>query len=151
MNPALARVLGDIERHRHAFDLDSENLGRDLCKAATDGVQGCIAREESPDGTRWDDLSPHYEEWKRFQFPGEPIGVLHKHMADPHEVAGEVDAKSDEATVTYGISEQARLEATWFQDPENPNQPPRPFWGFTAESLAEVEKILDARFNKVVR
>jgi hypothetical protein len=142
-----AKILQDMERHRKLFDLSEGNLGKDLCKAATDGVQECIAREESPDGKRWDDLSPKYAEWKAFQFPGEPVGVLHKTMADPHEVAGLVDVAESWAEVTYGRSDQARAEAEWFQDPKNPNQPPRKFWGFTAESLKAVREILDARFR----
>lgn len=151
MNPAAAmsRIRADMDRHRHAFDLDRNNLGRDLCKAATDGVQATIAAEESPDGKRWDELSEEYDEWKSFQFPGEPIAVLHQIMADPHQVAGEPPAvTADLAEVTYGITEQAKQEAAWFQEGGN-GRPARPFWGLTAASIAESGRILDARLASI--
>jgi hypothetical protein len=142
---AMAKIKADMDRHRHLFDLDRDSLGAKLCKAATDGVQECIANEESPDGVAWAPLSEKYEEWKSFQFPGSPMGVLHQIMANPHEVAGEVRVTAHEATVTYGVSEQARDEAVWFQEGDA-NQPPRPFWGLTTESKQESKSILDARF-----
>jgi hypothetical protein len=141
-----AKILQDMERHRKLFDLSEGNLGRDLCKAATDGVQACIAGEHAPDGTPWAALSEKYAEWKSFQFPGNPISLLHGTMDDPHEVAGIVDVADSWAEVTYGRSDQARQEAMWFQE-GNSHQPPRPFWGFTAESLKAVREILDARFK----
>jgi hypothetical protein len=145
---AMAKFHADIDRHRHLFDLDRNNLGQDLCKAATDGVQATIAAEESPDGTHWDKLSPAYEDWKSYQFPGEPIAVLYQVMANPHEVAGEVVVTTLEATVTYGITEQARREAQWFQEGDA-DQPPRPFWGLTTAGVADSKKILDARFATI--
>jgi hypothetical protein len=141
------KIMADLERHRHLFDLDRDGLGADLCKAATDGVQYAIAREEAPDGARWPDLSGPYEERKRFTHPGNPMAVMEGTMADPKEVAGEVEVTRDRATVTYGRTERARQEAAWFQEGDG-NQPPRPFWGFTSESLAEVRKILDERFRE---
>jgi hypothetical protein len=142
---AMARIASDMDRHRHLFDLARDDLGRKLCKAGTDGVQGCIDRQESPEGVRWADLSATYEEWKSFQFPGNPIGVLHQHMADPHEVAGDIVVSPEHAVVTYGITDQARQEATWFQEGDG-HQPARPFWGLTADALKEAEGLLDARF-----
>lgn len=145
----LAKIVDILERHRRLFDLREGGLGADLCKAATDGVQATIAAEADPDGTPWPVLSEKYAEYKSFQFPGEPIAVLHKVMADPHEVAGELDITIDRATATYGRTDRARAEASWFQDPANPNQPPRKFWGFTAQSVKAATDILDARFNTV--
>lgn len=150
---ALAKLRATLGRHSHGFDLDRDDLGRRLCKAATDGVQYSIAREETPDGQRWADLSEKYEEWKSFNYPGNPMAVLHGTMADPREVAGEVDPPSaTRAIVTYGVSEQAREEAAWFQEgggKPGHGQPARPFWGFTEESRKEVKSILDARFKQI--
>ena len=144
---ALAKIRADLERHRHLFDLDRDHLGRDLCKAATDGAQECIAGEHDPDGKPWDKLSPRYDEWKSFQFPGQPMGVLHQVMANPREVAGEPpEVSAERATVTYGVSEQARQEAEHFQEGDA-RQPPRPFWGFTADSTKEAGQILDRKFQ----
>jgi Phage virion morphogenesis family len=149
MNLALDKILADLERHKHLFDLDRDDLGRKLGKAFTDGVQECIAGQHDPDGQGWEYLSPAYEEWKGFQFPGNPIGVLHQTMADPHEVAGEMTTlTATQATVTYGITEQAKQEAQWFQEGDA-HQPPRRFWGFTPDSLDEVKKLLDERFATV--
>lgn len=146
MGAELSKVLAVLDRHRKLFDLTRDNLGRDLCKAATDGVQATIAAEQSPDGVPWAPLSEKYEEFKQFQYPGQPIAVLHGIMADPHEVAGIVSVANSWAEVTYGRSEQAREEAHWFQE-GNGRQPARPFWGFTAQSLKQAGEILDARFK----
>lgn len=148
----LGAIRADLERHKHLFDLTRDDLGRRLCKASTDGVQRCIADECTPEGQPWVPLSEAYEEWKSFQFPGNPMGVLYQHMANPREVAGKVQVTTNQAVVTYGVSDQAKQEATWFQEGSGRpghGQPPRPFWGFTDESLAEVAKILDAAFAKV--
>jgi hypothetical protein len=148
MGTALEKIRADLERHRRLFNLDRGGLGAALCKAATDGVQECIAGEHSPEGAAWPALSERYEQWKSFEFPGQPMGVLYQHMADPHEVAGEVEVTATRAMVTYGRTDQARAEAVFFQDPEGSNQPPRKFWGFTDESLKEVRKLLDDRFKE---
>jgi hypothetical protein len=50
VSASLSKIQADINRHRHLFDLDRDDPGRKLCKAATDGVQECIANETSPDG-----------------------------------------------------------------------------------------------------
>jgi hypothetical protein len=149
MNAAFNRIEADLDRHRHLFDLDRDDLGRKLCKAATDGVQHGIGRQEAPDGTPWAPLSEKYDEWKSFQFPGNPIAVLRGTMADPNEVAGEVEVKVLEATVTYGVSAKAKDEAEWFSDGNGAGQPGRPFFGLTAEGLAGSKSLLDARFAKV--
>lgn len=136
-----------LERHRHLFDLDRDKLGEDLCKAATDGAQECIAGEYSPSGEGWEYLSPEYEEWKEFAYPGHPMALLHGVMANPRQVAGELDPPDrTRAIVTYGITEQARDEAAWFQR-GNAHQPPRPFWGFTEDSREAARKILEARLK----
>lgn len=146
MNATLGKILDRLDRQRHLFDLDRGDLGQELCKAATDGVQYAIAREEDPDGVAWAPLSDAYREAKEFSHPGNPIAVLEGAMADPREVAGTVEVSRDEAAVTYGVSDQARQEATWFQE-GNANQPPRPFWGLTADAKAESRRILDERFS----
>jgi Phage virion morphogenesis family len=146
----LARMKATLDRHRKLFDLTQDNLGQRLCKAATDGVQACIAGQHEPDGTPWQPLSEHYEEWKAFHYPGLDMGVLHQHMANPHEVAGEVEVYAARAVVTYGISEQARQEAVWFQEGSGRpghGQPARRFWGFTADSLEAVKAILGDRLK----
>lgn len=147
MSPDFARIRADLERHRHLLDLDRDRLGLDLCSAATAGCQECIAGQHAPDGTPWAPLSDAYDEWKSFAYPGNPISLLHGTMDNPREVAGEVEVAARRAAVTYGISERAREEAGWFQE-GNAHQPGRPFWGFTADSLAEVARILTDRLRR---
>jgi hypothetical protein len=151
MSAASAKIVAALGRHKKLFDLTRDDLGRRLCKVATDGVQECIAGQHAPDGSPWPPLDKHYEEWKSFHFPGLPMGVLHQHMANPHEVAGEVVVTADGAKVTYGISDLARREASWFQDPEDGRQPPRRFWGLTEKSRAESRNLLDKRFKDGIR
>jgi hypothetical protein len=146
---AIAKIRADLERHRRLFDFTQDELGKKLCKAATDGVQECFAGSHSPDGEGWEYLSEKYDAWKEFHYPGQPIGVLHGIMSDPHQVAGELDITPSLARVTYGITEAARDLAVWFQDPEGSNQPPRRFWGLTENSKSASKEILDARFATV--
>lgn len=145
---ASAKIRADFARHKRLFDLSNDRLGEALCKAATDGVQYTIAREESPDGAPWPALSPAYEEAKALSHPGNPMALLEGIMINPNEVAGEVIVSGNRAVVTYGVSAQAQEEAIWFQEGDG-NQPPRPFWGFTRESVTEVQAILDDRFKQV--
>jgi hypothetical protein len=37
-------------------------------------------------------------------------------------------------------------ETSWFQEPEGDNQPARPFWGLTPDSIEASKALLDARF-----
>lgn len=151
MNRDTRKILADLKRHLTFADLTQGGTGDDLCKAFTDGVAATIERQETPDGTKWADLSPAYEEYKSKRFPGQPIGKAHVLMADPVQIAGDVIVLDDAAMVTYGTDQDARDEAEHFQE-GNPsgNQPPRPFWGFTSDSTAAVEKVLDDRFKDVV-
>jgi hypothetical protein len=152
MSAALEKIRADMERHRKLFDLSRDNLGRDLCKAATDGVQENIANQVDPKGAPWPSLTFGYSQWKAEEYPGRPMGVLEGLMSDPDEVAGELDISENQASVTYGKTEQARTEAEWFQEGKKAkdgtmHQPPRPFWGFNEGSLKKVAEILDDRFR----
>ncbi|WP_435005157.1 hypothetical protein P12x_003051 [Tundrisphaera lichenicola] len=150
MSVQFDKIKAILGRHKRLFDLAEGNLGADLCKAATDGCQECLAAEQDPDGNPWPPLSGPYEEWKSFEYPGNPMALLHGVMANPREVAGEIEVAADSATVTYGVSEQARQEAEWFQEGvKRTGQPPRRFWGFTSDSLAKARAILDERFSTV--
>lgn len=142
---ATSRIKATIERHRHLFDLDRDGLGHSLCSAATSGVQRNIAGECSPDGTPWPPLSPRYAADKAFDYPGNPMAVLHGLMANPREIAGEVVVERHKATVVEGVTELAKKEYSWFSEGDA-DRPPRPSWGFTTSSEAEAKQLLDARF-----
>jgi hypothetical protein len=152
MPSPMDRIRADLRRIGRTFDMAENGLGESLLKAFTDGVKDTIAREETPDGKPWDQLSPDYERWKAKAFPGQPIGFLEETMADPDEIEGEPEITAEEASTTYGKSDTAREHASWFQrGDEDNNHPPRPFWGFTAESRAAVRGILAKRLSDSVR
>jgi hypothetical protein len=145
------RIIGHFNKHRRCFDLTEGGLGDDLLKIATDGCMECIEGQHAPDGTQWDDLSEAYAREKERTHPGKPMGVRDELMAQPEEVAGTPDVTPTLAAVTYGISDEARAEASYFIN-GNPakNQPPRNFWGFTKESQQASKEKLDRRFKQMV-
>jgi hypothetical protein len=136
---ALAKIQAAIARHRKLFDLEEEGLGKALCKAVTDGVQATIDAQTTPDGSPWPELSEDYQSWKSKHYPGQPMAVLYGVMAKPSEVEGEVEVQTEQASVVYGVTDEARIEAGWFQKR-------RKFWGFTERSRGEVRLLLDSRF-----
>jgi hypothetical protein len=133
-----------LERHKTFLDLARDDLGVELCRIATDGCLECIVGEHDPDGVPWPPLDAEYEAWKQAHYGGLPMGVLHFVMARPEEVAGVVAVTATTAMVTYGVSDQARQEAGWFQAW-------RRFWGFTDASREKVRAFLKGRFRAVVR
>jgi hypothetical protein len=147
----MAKILADVRRIAATFDMTQNGLGEDLLKAFTDGVKDTIAREESPDGTPWDQLDPKYEAYKAEHYPGQPIAFLEGLMASAEEIEGEPEVTPEEATCTYGKTALARQLAAWFQQgSDENNQPPRPFWGFTESSTAAVKAILAKRLSESV-
>lgn len=132
----------DIIGHRDMFDLRRDGLGRELCGITTDGIKDTIDAQQTPDGAPWAPLSEAYATWKSRKFPGQPMAVLHHLMIDPAEVEGIIEVNRSEASVLYGVSEQARQEAEWFQE-GGPNQPPREFWGINADALQLVDETLE--------
>ena len=152
MNPDAARILAALARHATCFDFTRDNLGEDLCKAATDAIAVNFAAEQAPDGTPWADLSVGYAAYKAKAYPGSPMGVRDGLMSDPDQMAGDVIVLTDVAMVTYGTDDQARVEAAAFQEGDpGRNRPPRPFFGFTTDGVDASQKILEARFRKVIR
>lgn len=151
-SPQLDRILGDLDAMEKAFDLTSDGLGGKLLKAATDGVKDTIAKQEDPGGSPWPELSESYAEWKRSEAPGKPIGELYGLMADDDEVEGTIHVQPDLASVLYGKTEEAQVEAEWFQEgDEDQNRPPRPFFDLTAPAVEAIEQILDQRFDAATK
>jgi hypothetical protein len=138
-----ASIRRALERHKTFLDFTRDDLGLELCRIATDGAQECILLEQSPDGSPWPPLSEEYAKWKSKHYPGEPMGVRDLLMADHEEVQGVVEVEPTRCVVTYGKSEAARDEATWFQAR-------RPFWGFTEQAKTRAVEHMNARL-KVIR
>ena len=148
-SPQLARILADLERHRTIFDLDNDRLGEELMDLDVVHIIVQMAAERDPDGTQWPELSDAYAKWKAGVSPSNPISYLYGLMDDPEQLMGERSVSADEATMTYGVTEDARQEAVWFQDPQNGSQPERPFYAQTAAGIAAKDELLDRRFARL--
>ena len=146
MNDDLSEILKDLERHAGAFDLDRNQLGKELLDAAVDGVRQHFNAEIDPDGNPWPALSPKYFEWKSKHFPGMPIGVQTGLMRD--EIEGERVIAEDAAEWTMGVTEEGKALADWFtQGDEENNRKPRPFADLNDVSIARSDQILDDHFE----
>ena len=145
MTPQCRRILRHLDKHKTFADLTDGSAGVDLLTIATDGVEATIAKQQSPDGTRWPELSEDYAQWKAKHYPGKPMGHLDEIMADPIEVAGTVAVTSDLASVVYGVGDEAKDHADWF------TKGGRPFFGFTPESHARAHKYLTKRLRSKLK
>ena len=146
MDPELAEILADLDRHKDLFDL-SGDLGDDALDIATNGVKDHFDAEVDPQGQRWPELSTDYSRWKQKNHPG-PMGVLHGLMKG--ELDGERAAASrDSAEYTAGTSDDGRNEISWFEegDPEA-NRPARKFVDLNAESIGKSDRLFDDHFDK---
>ena len=151
MSAARDRIVADLERQKRFLDFTDNGVGHDLSKIMTDGVLECIIGQNDTDGNPWPALNAQYARDKARRFPGRPMAVLHLTMAQPQEVAGEVEVSPAQVVTTFGVSEDARAEASWFQegDPAR-NRPERRFWGFTDRSIKVTTDYLTRRFKAFV-
>lgn len=140
---SLESILSDLERHKHALNME-RGLGDRLLDAAVAGVRETFDAERDPDGTPWPELSSDYARAKERLFPGRPKLVREGLMRSEEEMAGERTITEDGAKWRYGVTEQARDECDWNHqgDPAR-NRPPRRFVGFTEDSRRESRSILD--------
>lgn len=144
--PPIQPILNDLEAMKAIFDL-SQGVGADFLESTSQAVFAQMAAESDADGNPWPALSSSYERWKSANFPGEPISRLHGLMREIDQVRGDQHVESELASMTFGLDEQARAEAEWFQDPENPGQPPRGFYDFGSAVVAAVTPTIDGRFT----
>jgi hypothetical protein len=147
MTPDGRRILKALERHKTFGDLSAENFGADLCEIATDGCAESLANQVDPTGKSLPALSDRWVKRKGHSTIGVWLGL----MSDPVQMAGEVEVTRDSATVTYGVTEDARAEADWFTkgDPKH-HRPPRPFWGLTIQSLDRIKMYVSKWLKRVV-
>lgn len=131
------------------FDLTKHNLGVVALQIAAQGVEGCFALECDPSGIKWAALSPGYEAWKQTTVGSQPIGRLYGVMSDPAQIMGVTVVYPQRAGMTYGISDEARIEAVKFQEGgvvTGTSQPRREFYGFTTIAVAQADAHFDAHF-----
>lgn len=144
------QALADIDRMEHGLDLDRDLFASTLMDASVDGILWNCGQEKDPEGVYWPRLSAGYKAWKDQFHPGHPTGVLFGIMITVEQLSGVRVITADQASMTYGISPQAIVEAVKFTEGgavTGTNQPPRPFYGFTAEAIADIETIADRRFQ----
>lgn len=140
-------IFGDFDRHIDAMRLDKGNLASDLMDIAVEEMKINMAAQIDPDGQTWDDLSEEYAKSKARNYPGKPISVLEGLMASDNEMAGFRMVTDSTASITYGETDDAKIEAEWFQDPSNPNQPARVFWGLTREAIRRSDERVHKAFD----
>jgi hypothetical protein len=70
-------------------------------------------------------------------------------MKDPAQLLGELQGSDREVIQTYGISDEAKDHAVWFQEGNEPNQPPRPFYDFNDLAAVYLDSLFDSVFDTI--
>lgn len=167
-----AAVSAKLEALVRAVDFThvgaSQSLGRDCLAEVVQGILAdAIGGQKSPDGATLAANHGKYGEAKRSR--GLPVGIGMRRkkastgspMLSEVEVAGTQDITPDTATLTYGRSELAKRKAQWFTagskaapglEPSGAaNQPPRPFFGLSADSREAVMVVCRAFVADLIR
>lgn len=142
MSARLNKILRDLNRHKQIFDLDQNRLAESLMDIDAGVILAAMDAEVDPDGAPWAPLSELYLEFKARAAPGAPMAVLYGHMKTIEQLHGLRRITAREAVMVYGIDELARELATFFQE-GNSRQPPRKFYGTSAE--ADIRKDMFCR------
>jgi hypothetical protein len=139
-------ILQKLDEQTHRFDLDRDGLGETVMDIAVDAMLVDMDAERDPTGANWPPLSAEYAEEKAKVSPGSPMAVLHGIMKTRDQLEGERCITAHQASMTFGKDPVAKQEAIWFQegDPSN-NQPPRLFFGFSAECVSRTDDLLERR------
>ncbi len=148
-SPQLSRILADLEKHKHCFDLDRDGLGQQIAEAAAVGIFEAMDAETGPDGA-WAPLSETYAAWKAQKYGSLKMAELTLGMKAPDQILGEVEITAHAMTQAYGLDAENRQKAAWFSE-GNDNQPARPFYALNGLSLRAIAEVLDRRFAEVVR
>ena len=135
MSWRLTKILGDLDRHKQIFDLDQNGLGEALMNIDCEVILRDMDAEVDPDGKPWPPLSELYLAWKAIAAPGSPMAVLYGHMKTLAQLKGMRRTTARLAVMVYGIDEEARDLAEWFQEGNaKQNRPPRRFYLQSAEA-----------------
>jgi hypothetical protein len=145
-----AAVVADIERMRDAFDFTKNGLDLAVAGASARGIDEQMDSQADPDGTPWEPLSERYDRWKQLTVGGLPMAELFHVMKTIEQLTGSLEVSRDRMVQTYGVTEEARQEAYWFQDPQG-DQPPRRFYELNAAAIDHVTQVLDDRFADAIR
>lgn len=151
MSRQLQAILSDLRRHRQFADFTHDGFGERLMNIDVTAIEARCRAELDPYGHEWAALSEAYAAWKKKMLGRDQIGILFRRMLAHEELRGSRYISATDALMTYGVTEEARNEAEWFQegDPAR-NRPPRPFYDFTASANQTRQAYLDKRFEKYV-
>ena len=142
------KIASDLRRHAEAFRLDS-GLGVELAEASASGIFEYMEAMTDPSNAPWQPLSPKYAAWKAKHYPGRITAERELEMKAPDHLKGQLEIQAHMVIQTYGLNEQAKNEAAWFQegDPAR-NRPPRRFYDLNDLCLLYLSGVLDAHFSK---
>jgi hypothetical protein len=146
----MAAVVGDLAAIKSALDLTHDGLGGKAAEATAAAVFEYMEVQVDPDNNPWVGLSDAYAERKARLAPGAPMAeFLGRVMKDPDQLRGELDISPDRMEQTYGLTDQARNEAAWFQegDPAR-NRPAREFYAFNDLATVYLADLFDDRWDK---
>lgn len=149
-NRCTDRVERDMHAYRACFDFTRDGLGHAVIDETAGAMLAMMDNEVDPEGKPWSPLSRKYAAWKSEHFPGNPMAVLYGLMKTQANIVGETRVADRLIEMEFGTSDEAKAEAGWFQE-GNPNQPPRPFYALGDYAIEVVDRVMDDRFETVVR
>lgn len=142
---------GEIERAldglQRILDLRADKLGRRAMEMIARRIQARSQAELDPTGDRWPENEPRYKARKGNQ----PIGELTGRMLSIEEIEGTITVVPDAARMEFGLSEDSRQIAEWFEEGiEANNQPPRPFFELSAADEDALEAFIDEELDRLL-
>jgi hypothetical protein len=144
-----AAIAADFERFKTLFDFTRNDLGKEVAELIAAGIFEYMDAQVDPSNIPWVPLSDKYAEWKAKRFPGEKMSELYLRMKAPDQLKGEVEITTHRVAQTYGLDDEARQEAVWFQE-GNDRQPGRRFYEFNDLVLNELAALFDRHFDSVI-
>jgi hypothetical protein len=148
MRRALSKILRLVDDQEHAMDLDRDGLGEDVMDVASEIIEADFDAARDPDGNEWPDLEEGYFAWKADHALTTATGYLEGEMAESANFKGERSISPHRATMTFGVNPIAKQEGPWFHNGDDSrNRPARPFWGFSAESIARQMDVFRKRIE----
>jgi phage gpG-like protein len=130
---SMATILGDIVRHKTVFDLDQNSLGEDLLEIAVEEIERNLYNEVDIEGVPFAPLTAPYATWKERYYPGRPIAELTGAMKEEVQIVGERKITAKNAEMVYGVDQENKQVATFFQEPYQA-KPARRFYGLTQDA-----------------
>ena len=140
-------IVRDMKRHCHIFDAD--RVGEEVLDIAMEQQIRNFAAAVDPDGNPWPDLSEAYFAYKQLNALTTDMGYLEFVMAAPENFRGERFANRTEARSVFGVDEQSKAEAEWFEEgSQAQNRPPRPFTAMGDIAVQLIDDYLDSEHRK---